>query len=156
MIGTRATKRAKSPQSRWRAKTSQLHRTLKAREAAAVAKGKTFAAYGLTLEQFREWLAKYASFPVEPAKSMWICGYCFGYHTIEETTIDHATPMAHGGLTEPRNFVVCCRKCNERKGDMTAADFRHLLSAASFMSAKGRASLWRRLTSATQRWRGNA
>ena len=35
--------------------------------------------------------------------------------------LDHITPVAHGGPTEPDNLALACRACNARKGDVTEA-----------------------------------
>lgn len=34
-------------------------------------------------------------------------------------TIDHIIPVVRGGTKKPSNLVVCCRTCNNRKGDRT-------------------------------------
>lgn len=38
-------------------------------------------------------------------------------------TLDHMTPLSRGGRWNRANLACCCRECNNRKGDMTAAEF---------------------------------
>lgn len=38
-------------------------------------------------------------------------------------TVDHMTPFARGGRTEPGNLIGSCKKCNWEKGDDSFADF---------------------------------
>lgn len=48
-----------------------------------------------------------------------VCHYCGRL----ATEIDHMLPVARGGIGERSNLVPCCRRCNARKGDMTADEF---------------------------------
>lgn len=43
-------------------------------------------------------------------------------------TVDHKTPLARGGEDTPRNWVMCCSACNNRKADMLEAEFRALMA----------------------------
>lgn len=38
-------------------------------------------------------------------------------------TWDHVIPLSRGGRNEPDNLVLCCRACNEMKGDRTPAEW---------------------------------
>lgn len=44
------------------------------------------------------------------------CGIKLGKNT---GTIDHIIPRSQGGETNYRNCVACCKKCNNKKGDLT-------------------------------------
>ena len=44
-------------------------------------------------------------------------------------TVDHKEPLARGGDDAPWNWVMACNGCNNRKGDMTEAEFRALLAS---------------------------
>jgi hypothetical protein len=54
-------------------------------------------------------------------------------------TFDHKEPVSRGGTDRRDNIVLACRRCNERKGDMTAAEFLAALAAAGVPGAAGRA-----------------
>ena len=45
------------------------------------------------------------------------CRYCG--KTGGELTIDHVVPKSKGGRETWENMVVCCARCNNRKGDQT-------------------------------------
>ena len=51
------------------------------------------------------------------------CFYCARPMTRVDSTLDHVTPLAAGGLDAEPNFVVCCRRCNRRKSNH---DFEYL------------------------------
>jgi HNH endonuclease len=46
------------------------------------------------------------------------CMYCNG----TANTIDHVLPRSRGGNDSWENLVACCLKCNNQKGDRTAAE----------------------------------
>lgn len=46
------------------------------------------------------------------------CSYCKSRLYEDNKTIDHAVPIALGGLHSVNNIVVCCENCNLRKGYM--------------------------------------
>ncbi|RUM89323.1 MAG: HNH endonuclease [Thermodesulfatator sp.] len=48
------------------------------------------------------------------------CQYCGkSVKNPKDRTIDHVVPRSRGGKTVWTNVVLCCRKCNLRKGDRT-------------------------------------
>ncbi len=48
------------------------------------------------------------------------CQYCGrSVKNPKDRTIDHVIPRSRGGKTVWENVVLCCRKCNLRKGDRT-------------------------------------
>jgi hypothetical protein len=51
------------------------------------------------------------------------CQYCLRTFPQKELTIDHVVPLALGGIDEPVNYVTCCSDCNQRKRDLSLADF---------------------------------
>src|SRR5579859_435803 len=38
-------------------------------------------------------------------------------------TIDHRIPVCRGGKNELSNYVTCCIKCNEEKGQLTEKEY---------------------------------
>lgn len=56
------------------------------------------------------------------------CGYC---KSDKDLTIDHIFPKSRGGDNSWKNLVTCCKKCNNKKDDMTPkeAGMKLLVSA---------------------------
>jgi 5-methylcytosine-specific restriction endonuclease McrA len=47
------------------------------------------------------------------------CQYCGKSLPVSDFTFDHVIPRHRGGTTCWENVVVCCHKCNQRKGSQT-------------------------------------
>lgn len=47
------------------------------------------------------------------------CRYCGAKLGKNEITIDHVIPKSKGGKTTYQNCVICCRDCNNKKGNKT-------------------------------------
>lgn len=47
------------------------------------------------------------------------CQYCGVNVSIKNFTVDHIVPRCNGGKTSWENIVVCCHKCNQKKGEKT-------------------------------------
>ena len=47
------------------------------------------------------------------------CQYCGKKLSKSEKTIDHVIPKSRGGENSWENVVLCCKKCNKKKGDKT-------------------------------------
>ena len=64
------------------------------------------------------------------------CWYCLkplsleGSETIEKAVKEHQTPRSRGGRNTIDNIVPACKECNDRKHDMTEAEFRTAFSEA--------------------------
>lgn len=56
------------------------------------------------------------------------CVYC---GATEQLSIDHATPLTHGGANDWSNVTTACLACNGRKGARTAPEFLGLEGAAA-------------------------
>src|SRR5882672_3972288 len=52
------------------------------------------------------------------------CHYCKKVISIENSTIDHRTPLMRGGKDDPSNLVLACGTCNSQKGPMTEQEFK--------------------------------
>jgi len=53
-------------------------------------------------------------------RDKYTCQYCGKYlKNPKERTIDHVIPKSRGGKTVWTNVVLCCKKCNLKKGDRT-------------------------------------
>jgi CRISPR/Cas system Type II protein with McrA/HNH and RuvC-like nuclease domain len=53
------------------------------------------------------------------------CPYCDTKLTIENATADHIIPISEGGNNCQVNLVVCCKDCNNERGNL---DFKYYLS----------------------------
>lgn len=52
------------------------------------------------------------------------CYYCTRpFRTKRNRTLDHLVPASRGGLNTLGNLVLSCAKCNNTKGDRTAAEY---------------------------------
>jgi 5-methylcytosine-specific restriction endonuclease McrA len=52
------------------------------------------------------------------------CQYCGAQPGVEELTIDHVVPRAHGGVSSWENCVLACVACNKHKADRTPEQAR--------------------------------
>lgn len=63
------------------------------------------------------------------------CHYCGvgmtkrGTKEHRSATVDHIIPKSRGGNSAPINTVVCCRKCNGEKGNLTGVEYRAWIKA---------------------------
>lgn len=55
------------------------------------------------------------------------CPYCRAPIDILSLTLDHVQPRSAGGEFTLKNTQVCCKDCNERKGNLTHDGFDDLL-----------------------------
>lgn len=53
------------------------------------------------------------------------CLYCDTKLTIDNATADHIIPISEGGNNCQVNLVVCCKDCNNERGNL---DFKYYLS----------------------------
>lgn len=61
----------------------------------------------------------------------WRCAYCDVALTKGTACRDHRLPLSRGGSNDIENIVPACRRCNLRKHDKTAEEFRAYLAATS-------------------------
>lgn len=54
------------------------------------------------------------------------CFYCTGQfgEAGKIRTLDHLVPLCRGGTHHVSNLVLACKNCNQKKGDMTWAEYR--------------------------------
>jgi len=48
-----------------------------------------------------------------------LCQYCGCSVEKSKVTLDHVIPKSHGGKLSWDNIVLCCRSCNQKKGNRT-------------------------------------
>ncbi len=54
--------------------------------------------------------------------SVGICHYCKKKFNANELTMDHVVPISRGGLSNKKNIVPCCKKCNSEKKYLTPVE----------------------------------
>lgn len=76
-------------------------------------------------------------------KRMWkagvrACHYCHGQMSKipkhgdpgpSSVTVDHRVPLSDNGADHELNWVMCCSRCNNRKGSLSEDEFRAVLAA---------------------------
>ena len=72
-----------------------------------------------------------------------VCPYC--EHLSSDWTVDHSMPTSRGGTHTLANLTICCRGCNESKGNMSREEFTSLLTLAKTFHPAARSSLLARL-----------
>ena len=53
-----------------------------------------------------------------------LCYHCGNAFSPRDLTMDHLTPLVHGGKTGKNNVVVSCKKCNSEKSFKTLVGLR--------------------------------
>jgi hypothetical protein len=76
------------------------------------------------------------------------CHYCNAPVDILSLTLDHAIPKEAGGRFAIENMRVCCVKCNQRKGEMTAEGYKAILLFRFELSSYDQGVLLNRLAAA--------
>ena len=59
------------------------------------------------------------------------CCYCGSWLTEKSRTFDHMFPRAYGGVSIPDNLIPSCKKCNNKKNDMTYHQYIKYLKCQS-------------------------
>ncbi|MBE8221318.1 MAG: HNH endonuclease [Bdellovibrionales bacterium] len=54
-----------------------------------------------------------------------ICYYCDLKINKEFLTMDHKVPISKGGKSTKNNIVLCCKDCNTKKNQSTAAEIAY-------------------------------
>lgn len=66
------------------------------------------------------------------ARDRQICLYCGERHSVRELSRDHVMPTSRGGQDVWTNCVTACRRCNNRKGNLTPEQADMQLLAVPF------------------------
>jgi 5-methylcytosine-specific restriction endonuclease McrA len=61
------------------------------------------------------------------------CLYCDAQLTLNNATADHIIPISEGGNNCQVNLVVCCKDCNNERGNL---DFKYYLSKKNIVKLK--------------------
>ena len=51
-------------------------------------------------------------------RDRYTCQYCRRVYSAPDLTLDHVLARSRGGKSTWENLVACCRRCNNRKGDL--------------------------------------
>lgn len=73
------------------------------------------------------------------------CPYCRVALRPDNFSVDHAHPTARGGSYRYANLAVCCARCNQTKGALSASEFAQLLALAGSWPFPARTHLLARL-----------
>jgi 5-methylcytosine-specific restriction endonuclease McrA len=80
------------------------------------------------------------------------CCYCGCPLSPATFALDHATPTARGGRHALGNLLVCCEVDNQRKGILTADEYRALWRLLSTWHPRAGADVLRRLRAGGRRY----
>lgn len=85
------------------------------------------------------------------------CPYCGALLTVDTYSLDHAIPVSRE--VSPRihalaNLAVCCQRCNEVKGPMSADEFMQLLGLINGFYLAARSNLLARLRAGAKKVAG--
>ncbi len=83
------------------------------------------------------------------------CPYCTQPLTIENFSVDHGIPLSRGGASTIDNLIVCCRRCNEAKGNLTGGEYARLRQFTLPWHEQARKDLFRRLRAGGRIRKGN-
>lgn len=75
--------------------------------------------------------SRYAEWIALIEKHGFKCFYCTKAITKKTATRDHMTPVCRGGSDEITNIVPTCKRCNDRKAQKTAEEFKQYLREIS-------------------------
>lgn len=64
------------------------------------------------------------------------CAYCGAKLTFSHMIAEHAIPLSRGGPDSLANLVASCRPCDQRKGPLTADEFRAFEAAGDHHARK--------------------
>jgi hypothetical protein len=82
------------------------------------------------------------------------CSYCGCLLTAGTFTFDHAVPTCRWADYSLGNLAVCCLLCQERKGLLTADEYRQLLALVHSWHPRAGADLLGWLRHGARRYRG--
>lgn len=110
-----------------------------------------------TNDYFRHMAEDYAPRPIPFTKSElreWLsiifekgsrCRYCKAVLTIRTLRLDHMNPVKRGGSLHLTNLTPCCHLCNTRKGELTAEEFKFLMSGINTMAESAQRYILKKL-----------
>lgn len=81
-----------------------------------------------------------------------VCPYCKNVIVPAAVTFDHLVPTARGGRHLLANLTPCCQPCNERKGQLSADEYRALMALVKKFHPRAFADVMGRLRSGGARY----
>ena len=78
------------------------------------------------------------------------CRYCNRWFTLAEVDVDHCTPLGRGGSTGLDNIDYPCAQDNDRKGELTVAEYTDLLAYLDTVHPLARQDVLSRLEKANK------
>lgn len=84
-----------------------------------------------------------------------MCWYCREEMDIQDISLDHGEPISRGGTHKKENLVLCHKKCNLAKGDLTENEFHGLVGLLAELGEEAYNSVMKRLRMAGHLYRRN-
>lgn len=81
------------------------------------------------------------------------CVYCEAKLKPHTYSLDHKTPLVHGGANTCENLAICCKRCNCAKGSLLEQDYEGLLQGLKALTEAGQKNVLARLRAAGKWYR---
>lgn len=139
-----------SVESQFMAKSRQTFANMQARFAEKRNKHDRITRIGrelpFNLQQFRVWLLSWLGTEGGVVR----CSYCETWLDIGTIVVDHRVPVNRGGDLGLDNLALCCKPCNDQKGQLLEASFRKLREFTATLPPECAQNIYQRLASAVQ------
>jgi 5-methylcytosine-specific restriction endonuclease McrA len=74
------------------------------------------------------------------------CKYCTSVLDVRNMVCDHVVPLSCGGPSTVRNLEMICRRCNTRKGPLTAIQYQNVVSWLNLQPEQVSSYVFRKLS----------
>ena len=74
------------------------------------------------------------------------CKYCISVLDVRNMVCDHVVPLSCGGPSTVRNLEMICRRCNTRKGPLTATEYQDVVNWLTLQPEQVRSYVFRKLS----------
>ena len=68
------------------------------------------------------------------AHAQFICPYCLRPFPIQKATIEHEPPRSRQNIFGPSQMFLACKKCNNEKGALTAAEYKQWKNTKDYLT----------------------
>ncbi len=74
------------------------------------------------------------------------CKYCDSVLDVRNMVCDHVVPLSCGGPSTVRNLEMICRRCNTRKGPLTAVQYEDVVNWLNLQPEQVSSYIFRKLS----------
>jgi 5-methylcytosine-specific restriction endonuclease McrA len=74
------------------------------------------------------------------------CKYCNSILDVRTMVCDHVVPLSCGGPSTTKNLEMICRRCNTRKGPLTAIQYQNVVSWLNLQPEQVSSYIFRKLS----------